>query len=314
MATLIRKRRAPMTAASKATVSTALQVRTLGQISKATSWAIPEQTKKFIARLCKNDRPCRAAAAPTTSPNAMMPGVTGSPCRNPTTKPDQPVFSVITIPRLLQWPGLSRPSTSYRIGPKTCQRRGCPAQGRARRKVCCLKCSGLRLRGDLAGWRLGTRARLAGRRHRRGAWRGRLDHRLAHGPLACKQIGDLVAGKRLELEQSLREHLEVGTLLGENLGCLGVSGFDETADFAVDLARSLLGNVLLTRDLIAEENLVLVLAISNRAELIRQAPARHHHARELCRLLDIRSGPGSHLLPAEHHFLRHASAHHDRKA
>ena len=172
----------------------------------------------------------------------------------------------------------------------------------------------MRLRRDLAGWRLGTRAWLAGRRHRRGAWRGRLDHRLAHGPLACKQISDLVAGKRLELEQSLREHFQVGPLLGENLGCLGVSGFDEPADFGVDLARSLLGNVLLTRDLIAEENLVLVLAIGNRAELIGQAPSRDHHARELCRLFDIRSGAGGYLLLAEHHFLRDASAHHDRKA
>src|SRR5262249_31724925 len=147
-----------------------------------------------------------------------------------------------------------------------------------------LKCSGLRLRGDLAGWRLWAWARLAGRRHRRGAWRARLDHRLAHGPLACKQINNLVAGQRLELEQSFREHFQVGPFLGENLGCLRVSGFDEPADFSVDLARSLLGNILLARNLIAEENLVLVFAIGNRSELIGQAPARHHHARKLCRL------------------------------
>ena len=88
-ATLIRNSRAPMTAASKASVTTALQVRTLGQISSATSWAIPEHTRKFIAKLWKKERPCRAAAAPTTSPNAMMPGVTGSPRRNPSLKPDQ---------------------------------------------------------------------------------------------------------------------------------------------------------------------------------------------------------------------------------
>src|SRR5262249_45588135 len=34
-------------------------------------------------------RPCRAAPAPTTTPNAMMPGATGSPRRIPRTKPDQ---------------------------------------------------------------------------------------------------------------------------------------------------------------------------------------------------------------------------------
>src|SRR5262245_19057767 len=123
MATLIRKRRAPMTAASKAIVTTALQVRTLGQMSRATSWAIPDQTKKFIARLWKNERPCRAAAAPTTSPNAMMPGATGSPCRNPATKPDQPGLpdngfgEGMANPR--QLPGLVPASTCYRIEPKT---------------------------------------------------------------------------------------------------------------------------------------------------------------------------------------------------
>src|SRR5262245_30819879 len=89
METLIRKMRAPTTAASTATVKTAHHVTTAGQISSATSWAIPEQTRKFMARLCTNVRPCRAAAAPTTTPNAMMPGATGSPRRIPRTKPDQ---------------------------------------------------------------------------------------------------------------------------------------------------------------------------------------------------------------------------------
>src|SRR5262249_9424248 len=83
------ERRAPTTAASTATVRTAPHVTTAGQISSATSWAIPEQTRKFMARLCTNVRPCRAAAAPTTTPNAMMPGATGSPRRIPRIKPDQ---------------------------------------------------------------------------------------------------------------------------------------------------------------------------------------------------------------------------------
>src|SRR5262245_26149273 len=108
-----------MTAASRATVTTALQVRMLGQISRATSWAIPEQTKKFMARLWKNERPCRAAAAPTTSPNAMMPGVTGSPCRNPRTKSDQPGLSDGGFGEGMANPDrLGRPQ-SYRIDPKT---------------------------------------------------------------------------------------------------------------------------------------------------------------------------------------------------
>ena len=35
------------------------------------------------------------AAAPTTSPNAMMPGATGSPRRSPRLKPDQADLSVL---------------------------------------------------------------------------------------------------------------------------------------------------------------------------------------------------------------------------
>jgi hypothetical protein len=56
---------------------------------------MPEHTKKFIIMLWKNERPWRAAAAPTTSPNAMMPGATGSPRRSPRLKPDHADLSGI---------------------------------------------------------------------------------------------------------------------------------------------------------------------------------------------------------------------------
>ena len=137
--------------------------------------------------------------------------------------------------------------------------------------------------------RVGTRrAALAGGRHRGGARRRRLDHRLAHRPLAGEQVLDLVARQRLEFEQALGERLEVGALLGR--GCLlrlGIAGLDQPADLGVDLAARLLRDVLLARHRIAEEHLFLVLAIGDRAELLGQAPARHHHARELGRLLDV---------------------------
>src|SRR5690242_6960176 len=43
--------------------------------------------------LWTKERPWRAAAAPTTSPNAMMPGVTASPRRIPSLKPDHTDFA-----------------------------------------------------------------------------------------------------------------------------------------------------------------------------------------------------------------------------
>src|SRR5262249_10707516 len=156
--------------------------------------------------------------------------------------------------------------------------------------------SALRLRGDLARWRLGPRARLARWRHCRWAPGGRLADRLAHPTPARKQIGDLVSRQRLEFEQTFGQDPEIGTFFGENLSRLGISGFDEPADFSVDFARSFLGNVLLARYLVAEKNLVLVLAIGNSTERVGQAPTRHHHARELGRLLDIGGGAGRHLL------------------
>ena len=77
--------------------------------------------------------------------------------------------------------------------------------------------SGLRLRRDVAGRRLGPGRRLAGRRHRGSARRQRLDHGFAHRLLAVEQILDLVAGQRLEFEQALGQSLEIGALLGQDL-------------------------------------------------------------------------------------------------
>src|SRR5438067_1349432 len=75
---------------------------------------------------------------------------------------------------------------------------------------------------------------------------------------------------------------------GHVLG-LRIAGFGQAPDLAIDLAARLLRDVLLARDLVAEEDLVLVLAVGHVAKLIRQAPARHHHARKLCGLLDVGS-------------------------
>src|SRR5689334_13256682 len=148
-------------------VTIAPHVRTAGQISSATSWAMPEHTRKFIAMLWKNESPWWAAAAPTTRPNAMMPGATGSPSRNPCAKRHQP-----------DWPGLVagdvRPASTMDM-PGGCRASRSGSHGYAPR----IEMAGtgpairaqnwelaLRLRGDFARRRFRPRARLAGRRHR----------------------------------------------------------------------------------------------------------------------------------------------------
>src|SRR6478752_8634393 len=94
----------------------------------------------------------------------------------------------------------------------------------------------LRLRLRLqAGIRIGSRARLAGRRHGGGARRGRLEYGFAVRLLALEQVDDLVAGERLEFEQALGESFEIGALLGENTRRLDVTFFDEAPDLGIDL-------------------------------------------------------------------------------
>src|SRR5439155_26554264 len=94
----------------------------------------------------------------------------------------------------------------------------------------------LRLRLRLQpGTRIGPRARLAGRGHGGGPRRGRLEHGFAVRLLALEKVDDLVAGKRLELEQALGERFKIGALLGENARRLVVALFHETPDLGVDL-------------------------------------------------------------------------------
>src|SRR4030081_3292428 len=135
--------------------------------------------------------------------------------------------------------------------------------------------SRLRLRLQTTGFR--TRARLAGRRNSGTARRGRLDHRFACRALAREQVLDLVAGQGLEFEQAFGQGLEIGTLLLEDLLGFGIAGLDQALDLAVDLAARFLGDVLLARHLVAQEYLILVLAIGDGAERLGETPARHHH-------------------------------------
>src|SRR3954470_25085440 len=94
---------------------------------------------------------------------------------------------------------------------------------------------GLRIERRVGLWR----AALAGRRHRGRARRRRLDHRLADRPLADEQVLDLIARKRLELEETARERFELGALLVENAVRVRITCLDQTTDLGVDLAAPL---------------------------------------------------------------------------
>src|SRR6476646_10935977 len=88
----------------------------------------------------------------------------------------------------------------------------------------------LRLWRDLARRRLRPRTRLARGRHGRRTWCRRFDDRFTDRALTREEIGNLFAGQRLELEQALGEHFEIGALLVQNLSRLRVSGLDQLAN------------------------------------------------------------------------------------
>src|SRR5262245_65598872 len=279
-----------MTAVTAAMAVTLATVSSRGQASITMICATPEKTIALIATASSRLNPCRAATVPNAMPNANSPGVSGRVAFTPSRKATNVQCGLKGFLLIMK----TRPAAlSFVWNQKK------PQKQKARHAAgLCLQflrlC--LWLWRDFAGRRLGTRPRLACRRHRRGAWRGGLDDGLAHRALARKQISDFVTGQRLELEQALRQDFEIGALLGEDLRGLGIAGLDQAADFSVDLARGLFRNVLLARNLVAEENLVLVLAISNCAEFVRQTPARHHHARELGGLFDIGCRTRRHFL------------------
>src|SRR3569623_3536838 len=121
------------------------------------------------------DMPWRAAAAPTTRPNTMMPGATGRPRRKPTQTPgqDQNGFS--------EAESIALKAATLTVKTKAGQR---PGLHHANSEL-----SAQRLRRDVAGRRrVGARPRLAGRRHDRGARTRRLAHALAHQRHAGKQV------------------------------------------------------------------------------------------------------------------------------
>ncbi len=132
--------------------------------------------------------------------------------------------------------------------------------------------------------------------------------------LALEQIADILTRESLVFDQRARHGLELIALFAEDSARFREAVFHETAHFGVDLARRRLGNVLLTADLHTEEDLVAVLAVRDRAELFREAPACHHHLGETGGLVDVRLRAGRDLVAPEDHLLGDATAHHDREA
>ena len=80
---------------------------------------------------------------------------------------------------------------------------------------------------------------------------------------------------------------------------------DQAADFEVDLARRLLGEVAVLGDFAAEEDLLFLLAEGQRTQAAHAVLADHAAGEVGCRL-DVIAGAGGHLV--EEDLLSHAAA------
>src|SRR5215207_4247235 len=154
-------------------------------------------------------------------------------------------------------------------------------------------------------------AAAAGGGDRGGARRGCRLAGVADRRLAGEEVADLVAGEGLVFEEPLRQRLKVGALRLEDAARLDEAVLDEAADLGIDLLRRRLGHRLGAAHRHAEEDLLLVLAIGDGAELRREAPAGHHHAGKARRLVDVALRARGDLVGAEGHVLGDAAAHHD---
>src|SRR2546427_2370433 len=92
----------------------------------------------------------------------------------------------------------------------------------------------------------------------------------------AQDAGDLLTVEGLPLEQGARQRVQLLDVLLEDL--LGAArGFqDDPLDLRVDEARGVLAIVLLARHLTAEEDVLLVLAEGQGAELLGHAPLTDH--------------------------------------
>ncbi len=102
--------------------------------------------------------------------------------------------------------------------------------------------------------------------------------------------------------------------VGQDFARTVVGAIDDAAHDLVDLARGLLGDVLVLGHRATEEHLVLFLGVGHRTELLGQAVLGDHVARELGRALDVVRRAGGDLVLAEDQLFGDAAAVQARKA
>src|SRR5439155_5583313 len=101
---------------------------------------------------------------------------------------------------------------------------------------------------------------------------------------------DLLGVQRLALEQGARERVQLLDVFLEDLPRARGAFEHDALDLAVDGEGGVLAVILRARDLATEEDVLLVLAEGERAQLLGHAPLAHHLARHLGGLLEVVAG------------------------
>src|SRR5712691_8781478 len=107
---------------------------------------------------------------------------------------------------------------------------------------------------------------------------------------------DLLAVQSLALEQGSGQYMELLEIGLEELAGAHRTVRDDALDLGVDEDGRLFAVVLRSRNLAAEEDMLLRFPKGQRPHLVRHAPLTDHLARDLGRLLEIIAGPGGLLL------------------
>ena len=100
-------------------------------------------------------------------------------------------------------------------------------------------------------------------------------------------------------------------MTGQDLAGGALTLIDDAADLLIDDLGGRVGDVLALRHGVAEEDLLLVLAVAERAELVAEAPLRHHAPRDVGGLFDVHRRAGRDLRHqrSRHHSARRNPAH-----
>ena len=141
--------------------------------------------------------------------------------------------------------------------------------------------AGLRLGAQAAGRFLAVVGRGDGAARALGALRRFLARTV--DALAAQQRDDLGPGERLVLQQRAGDRVKIVDVLVQDAAGARLGLIDQTANLVVDEPGRRLGDVLALGHRMAEEDLLLVVRITQRSELAAHAPLGHHPAREIGR-------------------------------